>query len=152
MSEKKSGRRGWLTIYAPLYIWIAVIFFLGSGQGSMSNTSLIIRPLLEFFFPSASPETLLVYHGYIRKLAHFTEYAILAILAARAIPYTFGNRARWKIYLAALATVLVVASVDEFKQSFEPSRTSSPVDVLIDLSGGVVAIGLFWLIKRRQSS
>jgi len=83
--SQKSQRRRWLTAYAPLFIWIFIVLGLGSGIGSMKETSRIIRPLLEFLFPSASPETLTFYHGYIRKLAHLTEYAVLAFLAVRAL-------------------------------------------------------------------
>ena len=66
-------RRALLLQYAPVVFWIAVIFFLSSDQGSMSQTSRFIRPLLEFLFPAAPEETLLIYHGYIRKAAHFTR-------------------------------------------------------------------------------
>jgi VanZ family protein len=148
MSSVFTQRRVWLTTYAPLFIWIGVIFFLGSGQGSMSNTSLIVRPLLEFLFPSATTDTLLIYHGYIRKLAHFTEYGVLGILAARAFAAAFGLR-RWTVLLLALLLVLIVASLDEFRQSFEPSRTASPFDVLIDLSGGVIAV-IGWSLASRR--
>src|SRR5687767_8128567 len=87
----KSNRREQLMLYAPLLIWIAVIFFFSSSQGSMSHTSRIIRPLLEFLLPGAPEETLQFYHGIIRKLAHFSEYAILALLACRAFSRTTAN-------------------------------------------------------------
>ena len=39
-----------VTVYAPLFLWIGVIFYFSSGQGSMAETSRFIRPLLEFLF------------------------------------------------------------------------------------------------------
>jgi len=127
-----------------LIIWTFVILGLGSGIGAANETSRIIRPLLEFLFPSAAPETLLVYHGYIRKLAHFIEYGILALLAVRAFTVV-----RFR-YAIAFLLVLCVAAVDEINQSFNPSRTSSPWDVALDAAGGLAALTVYWFTVGRR--
>ena len=134
--------------YAPLVLWVTLIFVLGSNMGSMSETSRIIGPVLKFLFPNAPPETLTQIHGYIRKLAHVTEYGILAILAARAFRDSAVRILSRYAYPAALLLVLIVAATDEFRQSFEPARTSSPYDVLIDILGGIVALTLLQLAKK----
>ncbi|MBK9766529.1 MAG: VanZ family protein [Chloracidobacterium sp.] len=77
-------RRDRIFAVASLVFWVGIIFYLSSGQGAMDQTSRFIRPLLEFLFPSASSDTITLYHAFIRKFAHFTEYAILAFLAFRA--------------------------------------------------------------------
>ncbi|HMJ09453.1 MAG TPA: VanZ family protein [Pyrinomonadaceae bacterium] len=141
-------RRSSVIRYAPLLIWICVIFFLSSSQGSMSHTSLFIRPILEFLFPSTSEATLLIYHGYIRKCAHFAVYFVLGVLAVRA----FRTRRISLRVAAALLVVALVASADEFNQSFEVSRTGSAWDVLLDCFGGSVGIcaaRLFTIVNRR---
>ena len=147
-------RSRWLTAYAPLFIWIVVILGLGSGIGASSETSRFIRPLLEFLFPDALPQTLSVYHGYIRKFAHFAEYAILGWLACRAfVPRESGFEKRTVLWAAML--VVIVAVIDETTQSFNPNRTGSIYDVAIDLAGGFCAIALFSLnakSKARHSS
>ena len=112
----------------------------------MGQTSRIIRPLLEFLFPSASAETILFYHGAIRKLAHFTEYAVLGLLASRAFSLTEMFQRR--VYLFAAVLVALVAVIDEAYQSFNPARTGSPIDVMIDITGGLFAIGLYFLVGR----
>lgn len=132
--------------FAPLFIWIAVIFYLSTDQGSMSRTSLFVRPLLEFFFPTANEATLQIYHGYVRKAAHLTEYAILGGLAIRAFYSTFQSQTF--TYLVAILIVAAVAIADEVGQSFRPTRTGSVTDVLIDIAGGTTLIGLVWLIAR----
>ena len=143
-SNSKTGRHVWLAAYVPLIVWTVVVLGLGSGVGSMSETSRIIRPLLEFLFPAAAPETLTLYHGYIRKFAHFAEYAVLALLALRA----FG---RFRLrYLAAFAFALLVAVADEGNQSLNPARTSSPWDVVLDLAGAVTALLAFKLLFDRR--
>ena len=140
-------RRALLLQYAPVVFWIAVIFFLSSDQGSMSQTSRFIRPLLEFLFPAAPEETLLIYHGYIRKAAHFTEYAILAFLAVRALSIPASAPLhKWR-YILPLLLVIGIAAIDEFHQSFETSRTGSILDGLLDISGGVVMIATLFLLK-----
>ncbi|HUR97403.1 MAG TPA: VanZ family protein [Pyrinomonadaceae bacterium] len=149
-SKQNLGRREKILLYAPLFIWIGVIFFLSSGQGSSTRTSLIIRPLLEFLFPAASSETIAFYHGVIRKLAHFTEYGVLGFLACRAFAGSSANFLRRHCYIASMILVLSVAGLDEFNQSFNPERTGSPVDAMIDLGGGVSAAILFYLTRRKQ--
>ena len=114
----------------------------------MNQTSRIIRPLLEFLFPTAPAETILLYHGVIRKLAHVTEYAVLGVLACRAFRTIFDSR----LYalLASFALVFLIASLDEFNQSFNSLRTGSPWDVAIDIIGGAVSIFMYFLLARRN--
>lgn len=141
-------RHGWLLRYVPLFLWIGVIFYLSSSQGSASETSRFIRPILEFFFPAALPETISFYHGIIRKFAHFAEYAVLGLLACRA----FNTAAlRTTRLLYAWLLVIVVAVLDETNQSLNPSRTGSAVDVTIDVIGGTVAVILFYFFGKKNT-
>ncbi|HLA94437.1 MAG TPA: VanZ family protein [Pyrinomonadaceae bacterium] len=144
-----SKRRGRFFAYAPLFIWIGVVLFLGSGAGSMNETSRFVRPLLEFLFPSASDEIYLVYHGFIRKFAHFFEYAVLAYLAQRAFSRSPAGSLSKRPILIAFILIAAVAIIDEANQSFIASRTSSPHDVLLDISGGCVILALVWFFRRR---
>lgn len=136
-----------ITVYAPLFLWIAVIFYLSSDQGSMSATSQFIRPILKFLFPAASEETLQIYHGNIRKLAHFTEYAILAFLGFRVFQRPVFERLRRYPYIATVILVTAIAVIDELNQSFEPSRTGSVRDIFIDFSGGLAMVVFLWIVN-----
>jgi VanZ family protein len=142
--------------YAPVVLWVSVILLLGSNQGSMTETSRFIRPILHFLFPNSPAPTIELIHGYIRKFAHLFEYGVLAVLAARALAGSSVQALQRYAYPAALMLVLLVASTDEFRQSYEPARTSSPYDVLIDITGGAVALSLYYaaatLHRRRQRS
>lgn len=143
--------RGRFFRYALLILWIGVIFFLSSGQASMSNTSRFIGPLLKFLFPDASAEVLLSYHNFIRKFAHFAVYAVLAFFAFRAFslsPRKLLNRFWFPI---SLLLVFTVASLDEFNQSFLASRTGSFRDVLLDTFGGLVMLTILFFIRRYQN-
>jgi VanZ family protein len=134
--------------YLPVLIWAIVIFFLSTSAGSLSKTSFIVRPVLHFLFPSADDATLLTYQFSVRKLAHLTEYAILAVLAARAFVWSSQNGLRRWWFAAAFAVVLGVAAADEFNQSFDALRTGTPVDVVIDLCGGAIGLTFYFAVRK----
>ncbi len=140
--------RGRLWRYAPLILWVIVIFVASSNAGSMSNTSRIVRPLLLWLIPDISEATLTVVHGYVRKTAHFVFYFILGFLAARAFASTSKSYLQKFWFPAALALVVTIASLDETNQSFLASRTSSIYDVLLDTAGGLSAIA-FWFVGTK---
>ena len=126
--------------YLPLIVWLVFIFFASSDNLNAGNTSRIIGPLILWLFPSTSPETLAVVNVIMRKIAHFSEYAILGFLAARAFrtsPHPAINR-RW--FWICIALVAVYALLDEYHQSFVPSRTASIFDSLIDIAGGITVL------------
>ncbi len=140
-------RRGRLGRYAPVFLWIGVIFYLSSDGGSISETSRFIRPLLQFLFPSAPFETIELYHGYIRKGAHLIEYAVLASLAVRALAGSSNVKLRDLRYILPVALAATVATVDEVNQSFSASRTGSGWDVLLDVTGSVIMSALLWSLR-----
>jgi VanZ family protein len=73
---------------------------------------------------------------------------VLALLAARAFRTSLAAlSALW--WLASFALVAAVALVDEYHQSFLPSRTGTIYDSLLDMTGGAVALAL-WLATRRR--
>jgi len=145
-----SSWRNRLWRYVPLVGWIGFIFFASTGAMSASNTSRIIGPLFKWLFPRISETQLLFVHFSVRKSAHFAEYAVLALLAARAfIPSRQGGERRgW--FIAALALVAVVALLDEYHQSFLAARTGTIWDSLIDISGGATALAVFYLWRARR--
>jgi VanZ family protein len=134
--------------WLPLIAWLAFISFASSDNFNAGNTSRIIGPLILWLFPHTSPETLATVHFITRKIAHFTEYAILGFLAARAFrtsPRPSISR-RWILICATL--IVVYALMDEYHQSFVPSRTASVWDSLIDMAGGLTAL----LLVRKRSA
>ena len=138
-----------LSRYLPLIVWLAFISFASSDSFSAGNTSRIIGPLILWLFPNTSPETLAVVHFITRKLAHFTEYAILGFLAARAFRMSprAAIRSRW--FLISLILVVTYALIDEYHQSFVPTRTPSIWDSLIDIAGGLTAL---LIVRRRKGA
>lgn len=146
----RSGWRNRVWRYGPVVLWVGVIFFASTGNMSASNTSRIIRPLLLWLFPDITEASLMQAHFFVRKAAHFTEYAVLALLAARALLTSSEDRLRRRWHVAAFALVAACAVLDEYHQSFLTSRTGTIYDSLIDMSGGAAALALlfFWRSHR----
>ncbi len=131
--------------YGPLAFWILIISFTSTGEFSASNTSLVFRPLLLWFFPNLSEARLAVAHFLIRKAGHFTEYAVLAFLARRAFISSSRIFLRRYWFQLGLALVVIYGLLDEFHQSFVPSRTPSIYDSGIDIAGGLAVLIIFKL-------
>lgn len=84
--------------------------------------------------------------GYVRKAAHMTEYAILAVLLYIWLgKWQFTIRKR--MLLAIAATALYAAS-DEFHQLFVAGRSGRLTDVLIDSAGAILGVLIFAGVKR----
>lgn len=147
---RRRGSRLWR--YGPLLVWIGLIFFASTGNLSAPNTSRIIRPLLLWLFPGIAEATLLQVHFLVRKAAHFTEYAVLALLAARAFLTSSRTFLRRRWWPASLALVASCALLDEYHQSFDPTRTGTIYDSLIDITGGAcaLAVAALWRAARRK--
>jgi VanZ family protein len=138
--------------YAPLALWLALISFASTDAFAASNTSRLIGPFLRWLFPAITEAQLASAHFITRKLAHFTEYALLALLAARAFRPSTKELLRRRWFWCALVLVAVYALLDEYHQSFVPTRTASIYDSLIDTAGGATALGLLILWRTRRAT
>jgi len=146
--DQQTQRRFWR--YGPLVVWILFISFASTNQFSASNTSEILRPLLLWFFPNLSESRLATVHFITRKAGHFSEYAVLAFLARRA--FITSSRAFLQRYWFQIGLLLVViyGLLDEFHQSFVPSRTASIYDSAIDVAGGFTVLLIFRLYGKNH--
>jgi VanZ family protein len=123
-----------LSRFAPPILWMGVIAGLSGGLFGADETGSWLLPILAGWLPGAGPTTLHALHGGLRKLAHLTEYGILAALWLRALDAR--PRAEWwAVVLAALYAV-----VDEARQGLAPNRTPALTDVLIDGAGALFAV------------
>ena len=131
--------------------WLGVIFFFSSqNASSSSNLSNGILDTLEKMFnlPFRASFSSVV----IRKLAHFTEYLILAILTCNLISkYTKLNQ---KNYCLIVLFCLFYASSDEFHQTFVAGRSPQILDVLIDFLGSVIGTYAYygWQKLRKKKN
>ena len=142
--------------------WIAALLWLGlivgesTNYGSAENTSRILYPILHFLM-GMDPFRFLVWHFYIRKTGHFVGYFGLSLLLFRAWRATlpFASVSRWSMEWARIAFFMsaLVACLDEWHQTYLPSRTGSLRDVLLDSIAALVAqVVLFLFLRTRRAA
>lgn len=84
----------------------------------------------------------------VRKIAHFSEYALLVALWWRALRTRMDPSRALAI---AYAITVAYAATDEFHQTFVTGRVGTPVDVLVDAAGAAVAATAIYLLSVRRS-
>ena len=119
---------------------------------SSVNTGRILYPILHFLFGLDWPR-FKIWHHYIRKTGHVVGYFILSVLWFRAWRATLRSPSWWTLRWAAIAFFLsvLVASLDEWHQSFLPSRTGKFSDVVLDSSAAAAAQILIFFYLRMKS-
>lgn len=135
-------------------VCIGVILLFSTSLLSAEHTKKAIRAVLHWISPGATEDHLKLLNLIIRKLAHLTEYGCLAALTAWTTLVVLPAAMRRWWFLIGLITVAAVASLDEFHQSFIPNRTGAVTDVLIDITGGLIALSLIaiWRNFARRSA
>ena len=127
-----------LKYWLPVLIWFGVIFAGSTDIFSTEQTSRYLVPFLRWLDPQISSSTIATVHFALRKIGHLTEYAILAALLWRALRSAENLRAKMStLFVGVWVACAIFAVSDEFHQSFLASRTASPHDVVIDISGAV---------------
>jgi len=143
-----------LKAWIAAVLWLIVIALESSSLGAASNTSRILYTLLHFLF-GMDPFRFEYVHFFIRKGGHIFGYGLLSFLLFRAWRETLRlpGAASWSVRWANLAVLgtAFVASLDEWHQSFNPLRTGSVRDVILDTCAGIaVQILLFlWVTLAR---
>jgi len=140
-----------LKAWIALILWLIVIAIESTTYLSSNNTSRFLYPLLHWLFgiDYASFEP---WHVFIRKTGHVLGYGLLSILFFRAwretLPRIDGGRwsARWAT-IAVVGTALI-ASLDEWHQSYIPTRTGTIRDVILDSCAGIAAQLAILLYQR----
>jgi VanZ family protein len=140
-----------LKAWIALILWLIVIAIESTTYLSSQHTSRVLYPVLHFLFgiDEAGFEP---YHFFIRKSGHVFGYGLLSILLFRAWRETLRSStgARWTFRWANIAVLgtCLVASLDEWHQSFLPTRTGTVRDVILDTCAGIAAqLALFLYLR-----
>ena len=132
---------------AAALLWTLLILATSTDVFSGAHTGSVIATL---FAHRLSPEALAWLNVVFRKSAHLTGYGILGALWFRALR---GERTGWSLRwaLGAVAIAAAVAGIDEWHQSFVPSRGASAYDVILDAAGAALAQIVARLFQRAES-
>lgn len=147
-----------LKTWIAAILWLIVIAIESTSWLSAYNTGRMLYPLLRDLF-SLSWDRFEQIHFFLRKGGHVVGYGLLSILLFRAWRETLpsASDARWTLRWSAIAVLgtAFVASLDEWHQSFIPTRTGTPKDVLLDTCAGIgaqILILLFVALLSRKNS
>ncbi|MGA3129973.1 MAG: VanZ family protein [Terracidiphilus sp.] len=148
---RRQGRRGvgyWISAWLPVLIGVCVIVLESTPMFGADHTSGPLRRIFQALFGPVGDARWDLIHHYIRKTGHFIGYGLIGLAWLRAWRMSWPRtRFRFKAGLALLGTVLV-ASWDEWHQTFLPNRTGSPWDVLLDCCGALTMLLIAYMFVR----
>jgi len=129
--------------WLPTVLWMAFIFFMSAATGEESGeqSGRFVDMLVWAYglvTGGAQPSAALLetLSFLVRKAAHMTEYAVLALLCRHSLVKCDASHPGIK----ALCIAALYACTDELHQAFVPDRGPSPVDVLIDAFGASLGL------------
>ena len=138
----------------PALVWIGLIIVESTDFFSSQNTGSLLYWLLTRLFGAINLHDFLIVHHYLRKAGHVLGYGMLSLLLLRGWRAAFGYAHAWsrRAALLAWAGTAFVASMDEWHQTFIPSRMGSPWDVLLDSAAGFVFLLMAYVWMRRSAT
>lgn len=155
-AESQSVHSRLLRAWWPAASWIGLIGLESTDYLSSENTGNLLFGLLTGVFGQIDIHDFQIWHHYLRKTGHVVVYGILSLLLLRAWRATLSGTRRWDwrpAIFAWLATA-AVAAMDEWHQTFIPSRTGTIWDVALDSAAGLgfLLAAYFWLRRSDSSS
>jgi len=151
-----SSRSELWKVWLAAGLWLVLIAIESTALLSAANTDHFLYIVLSYIFGPLDRVTFDFWHHILRKTGHVLGYGILSILLFRAWKATFPSDItknwswRWT-YLAFLGTAFV-ATLDEWHQSYLPSRTGTYRDVILDSTAAIAAQLLLYFIIRISRS
>ena len=146
-----SDRRRWLfwvRTWLPVVIGILMIMVESTEWMGADNTSTPLRTLFQAIFGHVTDEQWEMIHHIVRKSGHFVGYGLIGLAWLRAWWMTLPKSHFLPDALLALLGTALVATADEYHQSFLPNRTASPWDVLLDCSGAIALQLMVYILMR----
>jgi VanZ family protein len=136
-------------------LWIGIIVVESTTYLSSEHTSRLLYPLLHFLLGMDLAHFEPIHH-FVRKSGHFVGYGTLSFLLFRAWRATLPRPQAWALRWSAIAFFMsaFVASMDEWHQTYLPSRTGRWQDVVLDSCAALavqVVIALFLIARQRRN-
>jgi VanZ family protein len=138
----------WVRTWLPVVLGILMIVVESSEWMGSDHTSGPLRTVYQAIFGQVTDAQWDTIHHIIRKSGHFIGYGLIGLAWLRAWWMTLPHSRFMPDALLALLGTALIASADEYHQSFLSNRTSSPWDVLIDCSGAIVLQLIVYVVLR----
>jgi VanZ family protein len=149
--DNNRGPRHWISAWWPVALGILIIAAESTPCFGADRTSGPFRWIFQALFGPVNDTRWEILHGVIRKSGHFLGYGAIGVAWLRAWRITWPRLWFVQGALLALFGTALMASADEWHQSYLPNRTGSPRDVLIDCCGVLtlqVLMGIFFALFR----
>jgi len=149
MKQTKKIMRRRLILLFLIFAEMVLIFFFSSqnaddsGKISGNLMEVVAGVTVKDFEerpPSEREKFINIWHPYLRKAAHMTEFGVLGATVFLFL-LTWRGRIWWR-YCVAIAWTFVYACTDEWHQKLADGRVPLFKDVMIDTAGAVIACAL----------
>ena len=140
--------RYWFSTWLPVLLGIAVIVMESTERFGSDHTSGPLRWLWQSLFGQVTDPRWEIIHHLLRKTGHFVAYGCIGLAWLRAWWFTLPKSHFFPDAVLAVLGTALIASCDEWHQTFLPNRTGSPWDVLLDCSGAIVLQFLVYVFMR----
>jgi VanZ family protein len=137
-----------LSAWLPVAVGIGIVMLESTELMGSNHTSHPLRWLFETLFGPISDASWEVVHHMFRKSGHFLGYGALGVAWLRAWWMTLPRSRFFSIAVFALLGTALVASWDEWHQSYLPNRSGSVSDVLLDCFGAIAMILAVYIYMR----
>ncbi len=148
MSSSQRGFKYWFRVWWPVAAGIVVIALESTEFMGADHTSSPLRWLYEAIFGPVPDDRWDNLHHLIRKSGHFIGYGAIGLAWLRAWWFTLPRSRFLHDSLLAIVGTALIASADEWHQTFLPNRTGSPWDVLLDCCGAITLQLLVYIFMR----
>jgi VanZ family protein len=129
-------------------VGIGIVMLESTELMGSNHTSHPLRWLFEYLFGPIGDARWEVVHHVVRKCGHFLGYGALGVAWLRAWWMTLPRSRFFTDAVLALLGTALVASWDEWHQSFLPNRSGSASDVLLDCFGAIAMILAVYIYMR----
>ena len=162
--ERAGLQRTWVRILLTVLTLavMGMIFFFSTETAEQSDetSGYFTRQVIDVLYPDYAKyekkQQQSLYDSIqtvIRKMAHYTEFAILGFLMRLCLESWFGKR-KWLTPVSwGLSTLY--ASTDEMHQILIDGRSGQWTDILLDsagvLSGVLIAVLVLFLVRKRTT-
>jgi VanZ family protein len=146
-------RQAQLRTWLPVLAFSMVFAVESTSYFGADRTSEPLRRVFEAIFGFDVCVHWDLIHGLIRKAGHFVGYGMFSLICFRAFWIELKGVAsrlsrRLRAHGLAILVTFLVASADEFHQSFLPNRSGQFSDVVLDCCGAaVMGLALFLVMK-----
>lgn len=123
--------------------WLVFIFYLSNQPASVSaqNSFQMSQQILELIHEDPPVQKIRLFDNFLRNSAHFSVFFILA-LALWPLNRLYGVK---RPYLITIILSFLYALSDEIHQIFVPGRAFELSDLILDFSGSLLALSLWFL-------